>query len=730
MARHKQGVRTLALGLASALLAPIALAAPAGAAPSTGRIDPDSLRGRTGQIVTGGSSAKAGHAASAAKKVAASSDVQGSKAPRAATGATRTTTDTRVATLSADTATSNSATATGCSSDNLWVNTLADRSIVHATFPTATSLTVQRQRESGSWRTVGSAAADTILVNDTTINQRVGYTYRLIAKSGSTILSDCITDGYYGTWTADGWGETDAVVAGTDGLFQQGRWDQGDRVVSARYVTPAFSTDGRLVALTKVIDGAAGRGVLEVRRASDSGLVFTVDLGTTEFPGDPAFSPDGQTLAYTRYDAATGGAKSLGFVDVFGSHTKRALSTTAQIGEPSWRPDGTSLVVTMFSGGDGLGVVSSTGTTVSPIAGTTGGFTPEVGIDGTIWFTTDDGSTSTLSKRVTSGAVSIVRSTTTDSFISPRLSPDGALYVEKDTPDPADPTTYTVGVYTVAPTGAADDEMTAIGWENVDTGISGWDVRQPQSKGTSDFVGDAHHDLVARDANGVLWAYRTVDGYDLSGRTQIGSGWGGFSTILAAGDLNGDDQADLVGRDAAGALWLYRGRPAGGFYPRTQLGSGWGSYYLVATGDWNGDARADLIARDGNGTLWLYPGTGRGSLTARVQIGTGWGIMNAIIGSGDIDFDGKADLMARDSAGRLYVYPGNGKGGFLARRQIGSGWGGFTALTVTEVTYGSANVLARTSTGELRNYGIVGDGTFLSGYLSEGTGWKSFLLTS
>ncbi|WP_460629495.1 FG-GAP-like repeat-containing protein [Intrasporangium mesophilum] len=728
MAQHRQGARTLALGLAAALLAPIALAASAGAAPSAKRIDADSLRGRTGHVVTG----KAGEAKAAPKATKASPSLKARSKPTMSASGGGTVTRSLAGPLAGTTSDSSTAVAaSSCTLDQVWVNTLADRSVVHIAQPGSTSLTLQRLRDGGSWRTVATVNAAAGVVNDNTVNQRVGYQYRLIAKSGTTVALDCITDGYYGTWTEDGFGYAEAVVAGTTGIFQQGVLDQGNRVLSSRWASPAFSTDGRLYAATKIIDSTTGRAVLEVHRAANAALVFSVDLGTTEFPGDPAFSPDGQTMAYTRYEAATGYAKGLGFVDIFGSHTKRALNTASPVGEPSWRPDGVSLVVTDFRDGAGLATVSSTGTAVTPIAGTTGGFTPEVGIDGTIWFTTASDTSSELKRRATSGAVATLRSSTTDSYIWPRVAPDGTLYVEKDTPDPVDPNAYSMAVYTVAPTGAADDTITSIGWEVEDTNILGWDVRQPQSKGTSDFVADAHHDLVARDANGVLWAYRNSLGYDLNGRTQIGSGWKGFNAVVAVGDLNGDDQADLVGRDAAGTLWLYRGKPTGGFYARTQLGTGWNSFYLVATGDFNGDDKADLISRDSKGVLWLYPGTGRGTLSARVQIGSGWGIMNSIIGTGDVDYDAKADLMARDTAGRLWLYPGNGKGGFLARRQVGSGWGGFTAITTTEVTYGTAQVWARTSAGELRGYVVTGDGKFLSGgYLYEGTGWKPFLLTS
>ena len=729
MARHLSGARALALGIAAATLAPLALAAPATALPSGTRTDLDALRSRTGLVVSG-QSATSGEVSSRARHVTTSSPDQ-TQAPfdgsRTSQGRVATSGPSGVRLAAASTST---ATATDCADGVIDPNVLAERSVVHVAYTGASSLTLMRRRDGGAWRTVGTVKAASGVVTDRGVNQRVGYQYRLVAKSGTTTLRDCVESSWFGTWTENGWGDADAVVAGSAGLFQQSPYSLGDRVSSSEFVSPAFSTDGRLLAATRVIDGTTRRAVLEVRKASTGAVVFTVDLGTSSFPADPAFSPDGQTLAFARYDSA-GKAQGLGFVDVFGGHTVRILTTSTRIAEPVWRADGTTLVVTTYGAPtDGLGLVCTTCSTVTPIGGTAGGYTPEIGPDGSIWFGWSDGTTNALRKRVPSGTVTNIRTSSTDYFYQPRFSPDGTLYVERDTPDTADPSSYTVGIFVAQPVAGGTDDPTSFGAQRVSTTVAGWDIRQPQSKGTSDFVAEAHHDVVGRDSSGALWAYRNV-GTTLRTRTKIGSGWGGFTAILAAGDLNGDDQADLVGRDAKGALWLYRGKAAGGFAARTALGTGWNGYTLAAPGDLNGDDKADLVARDGSGRLWLYPGTGRGTLGARTSLGTGWGGMTALLGTGDVDFDNRADLVARDSSGRLWLYPGNGTGGFLARRQIGSGWSSFTGLAVTEVTYGRPMFFARQKDGTLITYEMTGDGTFSSGDVYRvGTGWNGLTFTA
>jgi hypothetical protein len=59
----------------------------------------------------------------------------------------------------------------------------------------------------------------------------------------------------------------------------------------------------------------------------------------------------------------------------------------------------------------------------------------------------------------------------------------------------------------------------------------------------------------------------------------VGTGWGGFNTILSVGDFNGDRTSDVLAREAAtGYLWMYPGNGTGGWLPRVRVGTGWASF--------------------------------------------------------------------------------------------------------------------------------------------------------
>ncbi|MFJ3614716.1 FG-GAP repeat domain-containing protein [Streptomyces hydrogenans] len=180
-------------------------------------------------------------------------------------------------------------------------------------------------------------------------------------------------------------------------------------------------------------------------------------------------------------------------------------------------------------------------------------------------------------------------------------------------------------------------------------------------------VGGGAADFVARDKNGVLWLYDvTGNGYGatIAARKQIGGGWNTYTQLTGGADLDGDGRPDLVGVDKAGALWLYKGtgNVSAPFAARKKIGTGgWGIYnQITATGNIGGAAAGDLVARDKDGVLWLYLGKGDGTFTARKQIGAGWGAYTDTIGIGDANHDGRPDLFAYGPNKTAYFYAGTG----------------------------------------------------------------------
>ena len=109
---------------------------------------------------------------------------------------------------------------------------------------------------------------------------------------------------------------------------------------------------------------------------------------------------------------------------------------------------------------------------------------------------------------------------------------------------------------------------------------SGWQVFTALFGG-GDFSGDGKPDLLARDGDGLLFIYRGNGrgGFVTGQRERIGSGWQGFTALFGGGDFSGDGRQDIVARDANGLLFMYRGNGRGGFVTgqREQIGSGWNS---------------------------------------------------------------------------------------------------------------------------------------------------------
>ncbi|MGH3346842.1 MAG: FG-GAP-like repeat-containing protein [Nocardioides sp.] len=248
-----------------------------------------------------------------------------------------------------------------------------------------------------------------------------------------------------------------------------------------------------------------------------------------------------------------------------------------------------------------------------------------------------------------------------------------------------------------------------------------------------DVTRDGRNDVVARNpGNGRLFVYPGTGRGGFADRQRLPGDWSGYRSLAATGDLDGDDMADLLARDAEGALWAMPGTGgAARFGTAVRVrGSwaGWGS--ISGFGDFNRDGLADLFVRKGTGDPgWIVPSkgdlsfgvalgpitrvTGAGDVVGAAQyvgnklpdvvsrkgadvrtypnpgtvdlypaLDTGLALRNAdvLLNAGDWDRDGFSDVVYRNTNGTVQLRRGDGKGHFADRVQLASGFGGVRLL--------------------------------------------------
>ncbi|HET8582818.1 MAG TPA: VCBS repeat-containing protein [Jatrophihabitans sp.] len=259
--------------------------------------------------------------------------------------------------------------------------------------------------------------------------------------------------------------------------------------------------------------------------------------------------------------------------------------------------------------------------------------------------------------------------------------------------------------------------------------------RAGRSDVVADVNGDHRADLLATKPDGTLWYWpNTGNGtHPYASGAQISSGWTGFATILA-GDVNGDGHADLLATKTDGTLWYWpnTGSATAPYGAGHQIGSGWAGFTTILAGDVNGDGHADLLATKPDGTLWYWPNTGSATAPfgAGHQIGSGWTDFTTLT-LGDLNGDHGADLIAVSPNGELaaYLNTGNPNAPYASGTEIGvSGWTGPTHLAAGDVNGdGLADLLATSPAGALDYYPNSGttDAPFTSG-AQVGSGWQSF----
>ena len=164
----------------------------------------------------------------------------------------------------------------------------------------------------------------------------------------------------------------------------------------------------------------------ELQVADADGMNAATALRSREPIISPAWSPDGQSLAYVSFEQK----KPIVYVHVLATGQRRVVANfRGSNSAPSWSPDGRQLAVVLTKDGQSqLYVLNADGSGVQRLAQSSGIDTePFWGSDGHIYFTSDRGGSPQIYRIPASGGGAQRVSFEGTYNVSPRLSGDGQL---------------------------------------------------------------------------------------------------------------------------------------------------------------------------------------------------------------------------------------------------------------------------------------------------------------
>lgn len=165
-----------------------------------------------------------------------------------------------------------------------------------------------------------------------------------------------------------------------------------------------------------------------------------------------------------------------------------------------------------------------------------------------------------------------------------------------------------------------------------------WTIR-----GTGDFDGDGHGDVVLQNTDGQIQIWLMNNGGKAGSAVgpNPGSGW----AVQGIGDFDGDGRADILWRNGNGPLAIsFRGTNLNDV--SAPVDPGW---EVKGVGDFDGDAHSDILWRHTDGRVAIWFMSGSSPVRASAPGGAGPGASWAMQGVGDFDGDSRDDILWRDS---------------------------------------------------------------------------------
>ncbi|MGH6629330.1 MAG: TolB family protein, partial [Burkholderiales bacterium] len=111
--------------------------------------------------------------------------------------------------------------------------------------------------------------------------------------------------------------------------------------------TPSFSPDGKRLAYVRGVPAAGGLKILQANSdgSAERELASWKRVITFDTLVGPAWSPDGKTVAVSSLDSSAGNKGLLSLISVADGETRDLYSSPGRLGKPVWLPDGRGLLV-------------------------------------------------------------------------------------------------------------------------------------------------------------------------------------------------------------------------------------------------------------------------------------------------------------------------------------------------------------------------------------------------